>query len=175
MLLHRYGPNGAYLGEVEYNFELDKFVYSFDNEVEDQDGNLYTRTTNYFMDLKGGKTYTKKTLEVDGVMYHMPVGMTDKIPPVTEDGQFVQFSSGEWHIVNTDPKNEEFIAELEELNRTNRLELLKESDIAALKYTELGQAVPQDLVEYRQALRDISEQVCFPLFVYAPQKPQSMI
>lgn len=172
MLLHRYGPNGAYLGEVEYNFELDEFVYSFDNEVEDQEGNLYTRTTYYFMDLKGGRTYTKMNFEVDGVMHHMPVGLTDKTPPTVEEGHFVQFSSGDWHVVDADPKDEAFIAELENLNRTNRLELLAASDIDALKYTERGLAVPQELLDYRQALRDISNQVCFPLFVYAPKKPE---
>lgn len=42
--------------------------------------------------------------------------------------------------------------------RTERSNLLAECDWVVTKYAELGEAVPTEWVEYRQALRDITNQ-----------------
>jgi hypothetical protein len=175
MLLHRYGPKGVYLGTVEYNFELDDMIETVVAQQVDDDGETFTFTRHFAYDLNGVKSKVLKNFEVEGVMHHMPSGLTDKEPPAVNEGEFVVFSGGDWKVVTDDPSDLEFTEKLAKMNRDNRLKLLQESDVSVNRYIERGEAVPQDLVDYRQALRDISEQVCFPLFVYAPKKPESLL
>ena len=55
--------------------------------------------------------------------------------------------------------------------REKRAILLKDSDIVLLKFYETGQAVPQEWVEYRQALRDIPQSNTNPKNIKWPIKP----
>jgi hypothetical protein len=55
--------------------------------------------------------------------------------------------------------------------RAKRNALLAETDWVVPYYLERGQAVPQEWVDYRQALRDITAQEGFPYSVTWPTKP----
>lgn len=59
----------------------------------------------------------------------------------------------------------------DELIRLKRDELLKSTDWIVIKHVDLGQPVPQEWSDYRQALRDITEQANFPDNVQWPTKP----
>lgn len=48
---------------------------------------------------------------------------------------------------------------------------LNETDWVVVKYSELGEAIPDDWKNYRQALRDISEQSGFPNDIDWPAHP----
>jgi len=56
-------------------------------------------------------------------------------------------------------------------DRTNRDDLLTDTDWIVIKYMDIGQPVPQEWSDYRQALRDITEQDGFPGNVVWPEKP----
>ena len=57
--------------------------------------------------------------------------------------------------------------------RTTRDRLLTETDWVVVKHNELGTPIPQEWLDYRQALRDITEQSGFPDNVEWPQEPES--
>lgn len=59
--------------------------------------------------------------------------------------------------------------------REYRLLRLQESDIAVLRYTEAGLAVPPEWVAYRQALRDITTTFPDPESVVFPDPPDVTI
>lgn len=59
----------------------------------------------------------------------------------------------------------------EEKVRIERNELLSSTDWIVVKHVDLGQSVPQEWSEYRQALRDITEQAEFPDNVDWPTEP----
>lgn len=59
----------------------------------------------------------------------------------------------------------------EEKDRMDRDDLLFESDWVSIKYSDLGQPMPQEWAEYRQALRDITLQDGFPGNVEWPEEP----
>lgn len=59
----------------------------------------------------------------------------------------------------------------EEAIRTQRDEFLKSTDWIVIKHVDIGKPVPQEWSEYRQALRDITEQVGFPDNVDWPTEP----
>jgi len=59
----------------------------------------------------------------------------------------------------------------DELDRITRDDLLSISDWVVVKHTELGEPIPQEWQEYRQALRDITEQAGFPGNVEWPTAP----
>lgn len=59
----------------------------------------------------------------------------------------------------------------EEKDRTQRDDLLKETDWIVIKYLDIGDPVPQEWSDYRQALRDITEQAGFPGNVDWPTEP----
>lgn len=71
----------------------------------------------------------------------------------------------DWIIIPTD----------EEIASANvrhiRNGLLKDSDLIVTRHYEMGTPVPQEWVEYRQALRDIPLQEGFPFDVVYPTKP----
>lgn len=55
--------------------------------------------------------------------------------------------------------------------RTQRDALLKETDWVVIKAMESGQAIHSDWATYRQALRDIPQQLLFPIQIDWPVKP----
>ena len=59
----------------------------------------------------------------------------------------------------------------EEKDRIVRNELLEETDWIVIKYLDIGEPVPQEWSDYRQALRDITEQDGFPGNVDWPEEP----
>lgn len=59
--------------------------------------------------------------------------------------------------------------------RQYRLLRLQESDIAVLRYTEAGLAVPPEWIAYRQALRDITTTFPDPESVVFPDPPDVTI
>lgn len=48
---------------------------------------------------------------------------------------------------------------------------LSSSDWVVVKSLEAGEAVPEEWIDYRQALRDISDQPSFPSMVLFPVEP----
>lgn len=59
--------------------------------------------------------------------------------------------------------------------RDYRDECLSWSDLAVLRYTEAGLAVPPEWVAYRQALRDITTTFAEPTDVVFPDPPEVVI
>ena len=59
----------------------------------------------------------------------------------------------------------------EEKDRSQRDGLLEETDWIVIKYLDIGEPVPQEWSDYRQALRDITEQDGFPGNVDWPEEP----
>ena len=57
--------------------------------------------------------------------------------------------------------------------RAKRDRLLTESDWVTIRATDTGNPVPTEWVDYRQALRDITEQTAFPDNIDWPQEPES--
>ena len=57
--------------------------------------------------------------------------------------------------------------------RAERDRLLTESDWVTIRATDTGDPVPTEWLDYRQALRDITEQSGFPDNVEWPQEPES--
>ena len=57
--------------------------------------------------------------------------------------------------------------------RAKRNRLLTESDWVTIRATDTGDPVPTEWVDYRQALRDITEQMGFPEEIEWPQEPES--
>ena len=57
--------------------------------------------------------------------------------------------------------------------RATRDYLLTETDWVVVKHNELSAPIPQEWLDYRQALRDITEQTGFPEEIEWPQEPES--
>jgi len=57
--------------------------------------------------------------------------------------------------------------------RAKRDRLLTESDWVTIRATDTGNPVPTEWQTYRQALRDITEQMGFPENIEWPEKPES--
>lgn len=64
----------------------------------------------------------------------------------------------------------EFSSETEA--REARDTALSNSDWIVVKSLEAGEVVPTEWVDYRQALRDVTDQPAFPDFVLFPQEPE---
>jgi len=56
--------------------------------------------------------------------------------------------------------------------RELRDRLLTDTDWVVVKHNELGTPIPQEWLDYRQALRDITEQTGFPENIEWPEKPE---
>lgn len=63
-------------------------------------------------------------------------------------------------------------AQIADEARAQRDALLAACDWVAIRANELGEPVPQDWADYRQALRDVPEQVGFPETIDWPTKPE---
>jgi len=59
----------------------------------------------------------------------------------------------------------------EEKDRSNRDQLLEDTDWIVVKYLDIGDPIPQEWSDYRQALRDITDQAGFPGNVEWPEEP----
>jgi len=59
----------------------------------------------------------------------------------------------------------------EEKDLSQRDALLEDTDWIVIKYLDIGDPVPQEWSDYRQALRDITEQAGFPGNVDWPEEP----
>ena len=59
----------------------------------------------------------------------------------------------------------------EEKDRSDRDLLLEQTDWIVIKYIDMGQSVPQEWSDYRQELRDITNQSGFPGNVVWPEEP----
>ena len=78
----------------------------------------------------------------------------------------------------TDAEIEAEVARLQEEQpakeaRAKRDRLLTESDWVTIRATDTGDPVPTEWLDYRQSLRDITEQTGFPDNVEWPQEPES--
>ena len=66
---------------------------------------------------------------------------------------------------------EDYIPTLEEI-RSVRNQALNDSDFIVLIHTEKNTDIPQEWIDYRQALRDIPAQEGFPDTITWPIKPE---
>jgi hypothetical protein len=55
--------------------------------------------------------------------------------------------------------------------KEERAKLLAETDWYVVRQSETGDAIPQEILDYRQALRDITSQEKYPYVVIWPAKP----
>jgi hypothetical protein len=92
-----------------------------------------------------------------------------KVQMATESGQVVYTDSLEVQPIPTSGEQHDNTASF---IRKRRDSMLSSSDWVVTKAFELGETVPADWSEYRQALRDITTQVGFPHNVEWPTKPQ---
>ena len=67
----------------------------------------------------------------------------------------------------------ERIERLDQTIRMQRDRLLTDTDWVVVKHNELGTPIPQEWLDYRQALRDITEQSGFPDNVEWPTAPSN--
>jgi len=67
----------------------------------------------------------------------------------------------------------ERLEQASESARNQRNRLLTETDWVVVKHNELGAPIPQEWLDYRQALRDIPLQKGFPEEIEWPQEPES--
>lgn len=58
--------------------------------------------------------------------------------------------------------------------RKERDLLLKQTDYKVLIHYEIGEPVPNDLINYRQSLRDIPQNYDNPKNIVWPQKPDAL-
>lgn len=75
----------------------------------------------------------------------------------------------DWNKVVT---AEDKLEQRKQAQRSVRDNLLSQCDWVVTKAQELGEEVPQEWREYRQALRDITEQVGFPDNINWPEMPE---
>lgn len=98
-------------------------------------------------------------------VFLIPPDCTDVQPPDFNPAtHFAVFNDGEWTLSDVPVEQEEEpIPEIQrepmQVLREVREALLNESDIYVIKHLENGQAVPQGLKDYRQALRDIPQKI----------------
>jgi len=69
-------------------------------------------------------------------------------------GQVIEWDGQNWTV--REPNSSELAIKWQEV-RDQRNILLQETDSKILRYLELGNAVPENIVNYRQALRDIPQ------------------
>jgi hypothetical protein len=93
----------------------------------------------------------------------------DNLPTLT-DGSWVLGYTLE--TTGTQEEHDKIVSRFSKGIRGFRDKLLAESDWVVTKSLELGEAVPEDWLTYRQALRDITSQEGFPLDVTWPTKPE---
>ena len=63
-------------------------------------------------------------------------------------------------------------ASLSSTVRNNRDRFLTETDWVVVKHNELSTPIPQEWLDYRQALRDVPQQAGFPTDINWPTKPE---
>jgi hypothetical protein len=92
-------------------------------------------------------------------------------PPIIEPNEALEWNSQDLLWVVREKTTEELLAEEEEQwssVRQERDRLLAETDYIVLKSYEQGIPVPQEYIEYRQALRDIPQNQEDPFSVIWP-------
>jgi hypothetical protein len=92
--------------------------------------------------------------------------------PIEFNGKWVQ----QWEIKTLTPEE----LERKEFNlnlnlRKHRGKLLTESDWVVTKSVELGTPIPDEWLQYRQALRDLPTQPGFPHMVQFPKSPDTSL
>ena len=85
--------------------------------------------------------------------------------PTLNPGQVLEWISNSWSVREA---NEAELAIKWQEVRTQRNTLLADTDSKILKYLEVGQAVPENTVAYRQALRDIPQNQTDPFAIVWP-------
>jgi len=83
-------------------------------------------------------------------------------------------TSIDWTQMKTAEQLEtERLEQASESARSQRDRLLTDTDWVVVKHNELDAPIPQEWLDYRQALRDITEQTGFPEEIEWPQEPES--
>ena len=83
-------------------------------------------------------------------------------------------TSIDWTQMKTAEQLEtERLEQASESARNQRDRLLTETDWVTIRATDTGDPVPTEWLDYRQALRDITEQTGFPEQIEWPQEPES--
>ena len=75
--------------------------------------------------------------------------------PVTAPGEKLEWDGAQWSV--REPSEAEVAIQWASV-RAHRNELLTESDVFVVRAYENGEPVPQDTIDYRQALRDVTKQ-----------------
>lgn len=87
--------------------------------------------------------------------------------PTTIAGQQVEWNGSEWEVRN--PTDVELSLKWDEVRNT-RNKLLQDADTKILRYLELGNAVPENIVVYRQSLRDLPQLQSDPFNIVWPSE-----
>lgn len=87
--------------------------------------------------------------------------------PILTPGEVLEWSGSGWTIR---PSNHAESAIRWQAVRNQRNTLLDESDVLVIRYTENSQTVPQEVKDYRQSLRDVTQQ-SNPFDIVWPVRP----
>jgi hypothetical protein len=93
----------------------------------------------------------------------------DNLTNSLSEGSFSKDQDGNWSLGYTVTQHDQTLAERNV--RDYRDGLLKESDWVTLRSTDRGQPIDVNWKQYRDDLRDISDQAGFPFSVTWPTKP----
>ena len=137
--------------------------------------NQYPQPLPFRITLPGGMTrtdpatFTHQELTQAGYVAAPP-------QPTLEAHQWVTWSSGTWVVHTKTPEQLQQEAQVlldqqAAQARSQRDQLLQESDWVTIKSLELREPIPQIWVAYRQALRDLTSQAEFPTNIQWPEKP----
>jgi len=91
------------------------------------------------------------------------------VKPEMTAGQVLEWTQTEWFV--RDPNDSELQIQWAVV-RTKRDDLLSMSDVFVVRSYEKGEPVPQETVEYRQALRDVTKQAN-PFNIAWPSTPSN--
>lgn len=95
-----------------------------------------------------------------------------RTPPPEKEGFYAVMRAGWMLIEGTAPaETEPLQPDFADAIRTERDKLISESDWMVIRAAETGTALPQDWIDYRQSLRDITQQEGFPTSVEWPISP----
>ena len=106
--------------------------------------------------------------------------LSDPKPVVDPNQQKVSWTTSGWVVENlSDQEIQSLIDQEWSSVRNKRNELLKNTDWLVIKATELGKAVNEEIVNYRQALRDITTQedpfnIIWPMLTSGTQNNSSV-
>ena len=148
------------------NNEIEKYPYTLEMFREENKNNSLPRFLNDLFLASNNIYPVGEDIKPDYDLINQKLVKVET--PIFKDEKWIT----EWHIVSK--SQEEIDYEYNQLAsdvRQKRDMLLTSCDWVTVKAFETSTPIPQEWVDYRQSLRDISSQTSFPYDVSWPAKP----